>query len=303
MSEYKLTLLYKKGLDHKTRNFILLIIVLIITIAFSVTLTGNLKNRYTELNVEKAELRADLDRLVQQTERAEPLKEELNRLKEELFLTDKIIPSRNNPTTTLAYLFDVFKTYNNYLNFDFRHQASGHAPEDQELFYNRYAINGEENINRLFVFIDQFERQPALFTIESIDLASTDVEEQGKVNYSIEFNGYYTETGVPPEQIELKNLARRTIPYNIFYPRIHRPFVAEEDLELPDVDDLVIIGMTSDQLFVRDAKTAKVTSLETGDKVRYGSLHSIDWENQEAVFSISRTGLRELIRLEVNSKQ
>lgn len=297
MSEYKLTLLYKKGLDHKTRNFIVLLVILVLTNIYTYFYYQNMKERYDDYKVENTRLQSELDNITIQMSSEDQLRQDLKRLQEKLFLSDEVMPNDNNTTITLTHIFNIFRRYNNYMLFDFRHVSAGTSEHDKEVKYNRYSLTGSAFVNILYVFLDQLERQPAFYTIESLELSSNLPEERGKVNFNLEINAYYTETGIDADEIPLKRLKRRTIPYNIFYHRLHSPFLREREVELIDINDISIIGMTRNQVFIRNTLTGTIESLLVGDRVRFGVLHSIDWQKQEAVFRLSRTGLAEYIRI------
>ena len=299
MSEYKLTLLYKKGLDYKTRNFIILLCLLALTIVVSVLINKNLKRDFEKINVEKAKLRTELSIISGQLDSDGPLRARLIELREELFLTDTIMPNTNNSTITLSYIFDIFQKFRNSFYFNFRMIGSGQVESDKDVHYNRYNISGSAYVNLLFVFIDQLERQPAFFTIENIELSSSQPESQGKVNFSIELNAYYTKTGTSFDQIPLRDLRERNLIFNLFFPRVYDPFARddEHDDTLLDITDIIISGFTQDRVFIRNRKTDLLNVLYVDDPIKYGKLNQIDWHSQEVVFRINRTGLPQEIRL------
>jgi len=297
MNEYKLTQLYKRGLDHKNRNFIILFALLFFTVLISFLIQQNLLDKHQELLDEKEEIQNELASTQSLIQAEDELQDTIDNLEDKLALTDKVMPDFNNPSTTLSYIYDIFDKYNNYIDFDFWLNTSSTVQGDTDTRFNRYTMTGTSYINIFYSFIDQFVRQPKLITIENIDLAAQPAEEQGKLSFNIEFNAYYTDTGTPHDDIKLRNLTKRTIPYNIFFPRIYTPFVSERDKSLPDVTEIRIIGMTKDIIFYRNSITDKVERLSVGDRIRHGSMTEIDWPNQEAVFTINRTGLRETVRL------
>ncbi len=302
MSEYKLTFLYKKGLDYKTRNLIILIVLFVFTLASAILINRSLVNTFMILEAEKQKLDSELSTINQQIASAEPLRQRLSKLREELFLTDMIMPDKNNSTITLAYIFDIFNKYGNHFFFNYRVINSGKVDGDQEVGYNRYQISGEAYINLLYVFIDQFERQPAFFTIESIEFTSLPADKQGKVGFSIEVNAFFTSTGTDHTEIKLKDLKERKLVNNIFYPRIYEPFVIDSDefRELLDVSEIVVVGLTPDRVFIRNRRTGLVDVLYIDDPIRYGKLSSIDWNKQEAVFRINPSGLAEEVRIKIS---
>jgi Tfp pilus assembly protein PilO len=304
MSEYKLTYLYKRGLDYKTRNFLFFLVLLGLTIALFLASSNTLKKKQFRLKQEYTKIKQEYEMLSSQATSSAPLKEKLNELEEELALSDKTIPDKNDPTITLSYIFDIFRKYHNNFHFNFRIQDSGVLEDDKELSYNRYVLSGSAYINLLYVFIDQFERQPSLYTIESLELKSKNPESEGLVDFNIQIIAYYTQTGIPIAELTLKNLKVRRLPYNLFYPRIYDPYAnsTEEFYELVDVKTISVVGMTQDKLFIRNDKTGDIEVLYLNDRVQHGILYRIDWENQEAIFRINPTGLTEEIKLKIKSQ-
>ncbi len=300
MSDYKLTLLYTKGVDYKTRNFILLLTLLVLTVLSAFLINRNLTNRFTGLQTDKAELQQELSQMRYQVEQGSHLSDELIRMQEQHFLMDKIIPDSNNTTKTLSYIFSIFEQYRNHIDFDFRIIQSGQTESDQDLRFNKYEITGNAPLSRLYVFIDQFERQPVFFTVESLHIDSLPVTEEGQVRFAMTFIGYYTETGPSFAKIGMRPLTKRHLPYNLFYPRIHEPYLPEEDQAYPGVEDLEIVGLTRDQAYLRDRSTQSILTFEKGARVKYGFLDHIDWAKQDVVFRMNRVGLIEEYRLSKN---
>ena len=301
MGEYKLTFLYKKGLDYKARNLIFLIVILILIFVVVLLIGRNLRAQREVLLARNAELQRELSSIMSELAAEDALRAKLADLREEQFLTDKMMPDLNNSTLALTYFFDIFREYNTNFKFNYRIVNSGTVNDDKEVHFNRYEIQGQTYINLLYVFIDQLERQPAFYSIEAFEMGTLPPEERGMVTFNIELNAYYTPTGVPHDTIALKNLRERRLIYNIFYPRIHEPMKIETDefREMLDLSEIVIVGMTQERVFIRNRRTGNIEVLQVGDQIRYGRLQSIDWNNQEVVFRISPSGIAEEIRLQI----
>ena len=301
MGEYKLTFLYKKGLDHKTRNLIALVVILILIGVVVFMINKDLKTTKETLMAENATLQSELTQIMNELATEDVLRARLAELREELFLTDKVMPDLNNSTITLSYIFDIFWKYKNNFYFDYRIVSSGTVNEDKDVQYHRYALTGKAYMNLLYIFIDQLERQPAFYSIEAFELTSLPPENQGMVGFNIEFNAYHTKTGVPNEDIALKDLRERRLIYNLFYPRIYESLTidTEEFRQMLDLSDIFIVGMTQERVFIRNRRTNNIEVLHVGDQIKYGRLQSIDWNNQEVVFRMNPTGIAEEVRLQI----
>jgi len=233
----------------------------------------------------------------------ESLREQLEELKEEQFLSDKLMPDFNNTTITLSYIFDIFQKYSTNFHFNYMMDHTGVVEEDEDVHFILYNMSGYAYINLLYVFLDQLERQPAFYTIEKIELGTQPPEEQGKVSFNIDFKAYYAKDGaVPHEEVALKDLRERRLVYNIFYPRIHQPIDSDEIREKLDISEIMVVGMTQERVFIRNRRTGNIQVMYPGDEIRYGSLREIDWINQEVVFRISPSGLAEEIRLQIEAQ-
>ncbi len=303
MGEYKLTFLYKRGLDHKTRNVIVLFVILVLIVVIAILIGNKMKANREELLAHNAELQLELSNIMAELATEESLREQLAELKEEQFLSDKLMPDYNNTTITLSYIFDIFQKYSTNFHFNYRLVNTGEVEGDEDVHFIRYNMTGQAYINLLYVFLDQLERQPAFYTIETIELGTQPPEERGKVSFNIDFKAYYANDGaVPHEDVALKNLRERRLVYNIFYPRIHQPMDSEELREKLDISEIMVVGMTQERIFIRNRRTGNIQVMYPGDEIRYGSLIEIDWINQEVVFRISPTGLAEEIRLQIEAQ-
>jgi hypothetical protein len=138
-----------------------------------------------------------------------------------------------------------------------------------------------------------------LYTIDNLSIEEeivTDELIEGKtipnmVSFRMNLRAYFNKD--LPQTIEntnLRNLKPQYLVYNPFFKRIHEPRLDPDQELFANVDYIRIIGMTPEKIFVRTT-SEEIIILVPGDKVAYGYLDRIDWEEQSAIFKINRTGV------------
>ncbi len=213
----------------------------------------------------------------------------LKELEDQVQKESKIITRENDPTLTYKYLLDICDNFCPEVKFDFRFNLTGRV---ETTAYNTYTLNGNASIQALYTFLYQIESQFLLYIIDSIKL----LEETeggvstGKINFTIVLNAYYEEDAPEFKDIPFRKLKYRNVAYNPFYSRIHAPTPDEEEQGFIDTYSVVMIGLTPDKIFLRDA-VARIHVLSPGDKVAYGYLESINWDEQYAVFKLNEIGI------------
>jgi hypothetical protein len=295
--DYKLAT--KGRINKRTRNLIILIGIFVLISGLTYWNHQRLAKKQNALSQQKSNVSADLQESNNQLMRIDMVNEQLEKMKEEVFLNNKVMMKNDTPTQTLRYLFDIANKYAKFFHFDYGLSESGMETDDPNVFYNQYVITGKAFMNQIFSFLDQIERQSAFYTIESIALNLLDVNEKGKVQFSVELRAYFTSTGEEMSFIKLKKNKTRSLAYNPFYPRIHEPITSNdtEFLALLDVEAVSLVALSSERVFVKSQNNGIIKILNVGDRVRYGYLESIDWGKQEAIFSLNRFGIKERIRL------
>jgi Tfp pilus assembly protein PilO len=288
-------------LNKRTRNLIILIVILLLISGGTYWNYTRLADKQKKLMQEKTNVSNELNTSNNQLMRIDQVNEQLEKMREEVFLNNKIMMKNDTPTQTLRYLFDIANKYAKFFHFDYGLSESGMQTEDPNVFYNQYVITGKAFMNQIFAFLDQIERQSAFYTIESIALNTLDINEKGKVQFSIELRAYFTATGEEMTDIGFRGNKLRRLAYNPFYPRIHDPIKNNdrEFLSLVDIEAVDMVALSTERVFVKSQNNGIIKILNIGDRVRYGYLESIDWNKQVAIFSLNRYGVTERIRLSI----
>ncbi len=82
----------------------------------------------------------------------------------------------------------------------------------------------------------------------------------------------------------------KNIKYDPFYSRIHAPLPDEDEAGFLDINLAGMIGLTPNKVFMKD-QLGKIHILELGDRVAYGTLGSINWKEQLAIFQLNEIGI------------
>lgn len=287
-------------MNYAIRNTIILMILLIILVSGFVIANTRLSKERNLFNVQLTEITNNLKNLKLANPDYNDI-EELTINYQKMYKHDqrygKIIPETNSPTDSYLYLLDLIDKYSPNMDFDFRLRENSN---NDYAFFNRYEINGISNINSLYKLVSQIEKNIMLYTVENLEIMeemTTDPITENpifdQVSFNLSINAYYQEDIV--ETIlnkRIRTIASKSLPYNPFRTRIYAPKFDSEEEEFINIDYASVIGLTPDRVFLRN-DNEEIVTLQTGDKVAYGNLESIDWENQFVVFKINRTGITE----------
>ena len=215
----------------------------------------------------------------------EALKELETKVKKE----SKIIPQKNDPTITYQYLLDICDNFCPELKFDFVYNRLSRI---EDIDYYTFTITGTAPVRSFYSFIYQIERQYLLYIIESIKINEEfeDAISTGNVRFTLVLNAYFEESSPELGEIPFRKLKYKNIDYDPFYSRIHAPLPDEDEAGFLDINLAGMIGLTPNKVFMKD-QLGKIHILELGDRVAYGTLGSINWKEQLAIFQLNEIGI------------
>jgi len=203
----------------------------------------------------------------------------------------KRILKEENPTISYQYFMDICDNYCPNFNFNFTYNTS---IENTQTNYNSYELNGVSYILDIYKFIYQIEMQSPLYTIESLSIMDNIPQGAKTIGDTVEFNlklnAYFDQAGTEIQDIPMEVIRAPYISYNPFYFRIHYPVMNNENMKYIDVDAASLIALTPKNVIMSD-KSGNITKLTVGDKVAFGYLSGIDWENHSAVFRLNKIGI------------
>lgn len=276
-------------MPYKIRNTIVLAVILLIVIIGSVVSNSGSERKLEEVSKKNKELTARLSALKNQMQRVpgeEDLEKEIRELELQVSQFEKVIVKEDNPTITYNYLVQICRRFCPNMVFDFEPSGTG---EIQGTKYNDYLITGKVPFNSLYTFIYQIENQPKLYTIESLEMREQPVEEEA-VPFVFILRAFYDQSGIEPEDISIREIKVEEVKFNPFYPRIHPPVKIEEEEKYLNTEEAILVGLTPSIAFLKD-KNGRTLNLSTGDRVAYGYLSKINWEEQSVTFKINRIGI------------
>ncbi len=293
-NEYKIEASYYSGISKNKLNLIILSIFLSVLILVEFFTLRMVKHKANILEIQKNKYSKKLQSISNKIIAYDDTKKEYKKIKEESSFNNKIIPKKDTPTLSLNYFFDLTDRYSDYMHFDFALSDSGAVKVDKSVKYNKYVLTGKSYLNQIYNFLDQIERQPKFYTVESIALNALDADKRGKIEFSLELMAYYSQAN-NNEIPKIAKLHKRRLKFNPFYPRIHPPVLPKDSMfvSLLDINMAQLVALTDAQAFIKDLQTGLISSLKVGDKVKYGELDFIDWKQQRVVFKINRYGLTE----------
>ncbi len=279
-------------MSYALRNTLILSVLLILVfVGFllgnnsSVKKLNEIKTRYENNQKQLDELLAahpdikDHDRFI----------EALKELEEKVKRESKIIPQKNDPTITYQYLLDICDNFCPELKFDFVYNRLSKV---EDIDYYTFTITGTAPVRSFYSFIYQIERQYLLYIIESIKINEKfeDDISTGKVEFTLVLNAYFEETAPELGEVPFRKLKYKNVEYDPFYSRIHAPLPEEEEAGFLDINLAGMIGLTPNKVFMKD-QLGKIHILELGDRVAYGTLKSINWKEQLAIFQLNEIGI------------
>ncbi|MBN2460336.1 MAG: hypothetical protein JXB60_01915 [Candidatus Cloacimonetes bacterium] len=281
-------------MQYAVRNTIILaVLLLIVIVGFTISNTRQKKilEGYTS---QHEDLLRELDNLIKANpdyNNIEKIIKEYEQLKIKARETSKTIPRTNNPSVSYLYLLDLCDNFSPRIDFDFKMIENKQA----EVSYNLYSLNGTANIFAFYDFIYQLENQPMFYTIEALRLQEYLMEEEemtdrNMVEFELDIKAYYDSTSTEPEGFQFRELHYTNLDYNPFLTRVYEPAVDLEEEKFLNLDTSYMIGLTPEKVFLRDEREV-INIISPGDRVAYGYLDRIEWEEQAAVFKINKTGV------------
>lgn len=240
----------------------------------------------------------------------------LKDLEEKVKRESKLIPEKNDPTITYKYLLDICDNFCPDLKFNFVYNK---LSKIEDIDYYTFTIAGTAPVRSFYSFIYQIESQYLLYVIESMKINEEikDDNSTGNVRFTIVLNAYFEESVSEfedidtalevepeesvgePEEITFRKLKYKNIKYDPFYSRIHAPLPDEEEEEFLDIYSAGMIGLTPSKVFMKDL-IGRIHILELGDRVAYGTLRSINWKEQYAIFRLNEIGINKDTKIYLN---
>lgn len=290
-------------MSYALRNTLILMILLMLVLSFILYYNLTYSKDLKELNAVFQEKSTTLLNLINANpdyKDIELVTKEFEAMKRQQRETGKIIPKANTPADTYSYLLNICERYAKDVKFDFELIAANTVLENQtDIYYNIYSVEGVSPVNSIYTFLYNLEKQVMFYTIENLQLTEENESKIvdgdkttniSKVNFKLTLNAYYDTAGEDENLPPTRDLRYSRLAYNPFYSRIHEPNYKSEEEKFINIETCTLIGLTPEKVFLRDSEE-NVLVVSTGDRVAYGKLDRIEWDNQAAVFKLNETGI------------
>jgi len=288
-------------MNYALRNtLILLILLVLVVVGFLLGNTSSVKKLRVIKTIYASNQKQlnDLNAANPDMKDQELFVKALKDLEKKVQRESKLIPQNNDPTITYKYLLDICDNFSPDLKFNFIYNRLSQV---ENISYFTYTIAGKAPIRSFYSFIYQIESQYMLYVIESLKI-NEDVKDgisTGEVNFTIVLNAYFEETASELGEIPFRKLKYKNIAHDPFYSRIHAPMPDEKEQEFLDLYSAGMIGLTPNKVFMKD-QIGRIHILELGDKVAYGTLESINWKEQYAIFKLNEIGINKDKKIYLN---
>jgi len=284
-------------MQYAIRNTIVLAVLLLILIVGFAIVNTRQKKVKDDLAYQLQTLETQLENLKKSNpdyDNIDKIIERYEELQEKAKKTSKTIPVNDNPSLSYLYLLDICDRFSPLLDFDFEYVSS---EVNADISFNTYNLFGQADIFSFYDFIYHLENQPMFYTVESLELTESFPEDEDEefsdynlVNFNLDIKAYYDSTGTESAKIQFRDLSYSNLEYNIFKTRVYEPVVDIEEEQYINLDASYMVGLTPEKVFIRD-QNENINILAPGDRVAYGYLDRINWNEQIAIFKINKTGI------------
>ena len=165
----------------------------------------------------------------------------------------------------------------------------------------RVRLDGLGDYDSFYNFLMVLEQSKPITRVTDIRIAPTNNQtDLNEVQFEMNVQMYYARgnTNSDPEL-----LINTTVPprlYNPLYPLVHE--VPANTQNLPDVDQLQLIGLTVNGAYIID-QNREFMFLPTGSQVYLGRLSRVNPSQNSATFSLNRGGISDIVTVSVNQRQ
>lgn len=303
---------------YAKRNSITIGILLVVLIAIGVFWYSKENQKIKTLQIKNTELRQKLDGSIEIMKALESVESEYRALKEKWSFAPKQIVAAVEPSFSLYYFNWLVNNYKIPLEFDFELKDISNK---NDLLTFRFRLGGEGSYEDLYRFIWFTTKNPLLYQIESFSITqSKDVS--NLINFNMQISGFSLTQGPEAEQNfsvgMMKPVAENLQFYNAFKPlnQVQKPTPSEPifrrelpkikpiivDPSLVDIETAVLQAVANGRVYIKD-KNGKLLTMKPGQKVRLGTLKSINQKRSEVEFELEKNGGTKIVKLGLGDKK
>lgn len=264
------------------------------------------------------ELRQKLDGSNEIMKALEAVESEYRTLKEKWTFAPKQIVAADEPSFSLYYFNWLVNNYQIPLEFDFELKDIGNQ---NDLLTFRFLLAGEGSYQDLYRFIWFVTENPLLYQIESFSISQSK-EANDLIDFTMQIRGFSLTQGSDSEQdfnfAMMKPVAENLQFHNAFksLAQIPKPTTGEMtfrrdvpkikpitvDPNLVDIESAALQAVANGKAYIKD-KNGKLVTLKLGEKVRSGTLTTINQKKSEVVFTLDKDGVTKTVTLGLGYKK
>ena len=290
-------------MDRKTKNTILLIVILVLIIIAGGIYTfviqkGQISDR--EQKLKEINLNAyNTDDLIQQLLTLQKHAEELDSI---LSLRKYNVPVILRQSRFFDFVNKTSYSFspNSFVNIEYRAM-------EKEQHFNKfiYVLNGTATFNDLYKLIYAIEQSKELKKVTNVALSNfVNVDEEGYAHYLVNFrfeaSVYFSDNDrFASSNIKENRLTANPL-YDVFYPLIRNEIPPNVD-HLLDVQNAQLLALIPEGAFLASSD-GNTYLLWEGDEVYLGYLTEIDYQNSQVNFIMNKGGIIEKVTLSLVEK-
>lgn len=290
-------------MDRKTKNTILLAIILFVIILIGgiytfVVQNGQISDRekkLKEINVNAY----DTDDLIEQLLTLQKRAAELDSI---LSLRKYNVPVELRQSKFFDFVNRISFNFSphSFVNIEYR-------TVEKEEHFNKfiYGLNGTATFNDLYKLIYAIEQSKELKKVSNVALTNfVKVDEEGfahyLVNYKFDTSVYFSDNDRFASSSIKENRLTANPLYDVFYPLIRNEIPPNVD-NLLDVQNAQLLALIPEGAFLANAN-GDTYLLWEGDEVYLGYLTEIDYQNSQVHFIMNKGGIIEKVTLSLVEK-
>ncbi|MDZ7264320.1 MAG: hypothetical protein ONB16_07025 [candidate division KSB1 bacterium] len=258
-----------------------------------------------DLKAKNIELSKQLDGSMEIVQALNAVETQYQTLKMKWEQSPKKIIMADEPTFSLNYINWLVNNFNIPLDFDFE---LSHVSEDGDITNFAFLFTGEGSYYDLYRFIWLLSENPLLYQVETFNIRLAD-NSSSLLEFVLRIKGFALkqelDSGYQFSFDNVKPYVERVSFHDAFKPLTgsQRPrpvadmFKREAASVAPQIEEKGLLNimqcelqaLTHDRIYIRDNQ-GKLVTLRIGDRVRSGSLTSINRKKSEAEFTITSDG-------------
>ncbi len=287
-------------MSYTLRNSIVLATLLVLVAVGGFYWVGMYQSgRIDSLLEHKASLRTDLDNINSALSVYDITLAHVNRLKARWQGRSQVVPARDTPARTLAYIDGYLdRARAKSVSFDFMFTG---VTDHEDHSFNTYSLQGESRFEDLYGLIWHVENGQRFYAVDGLQIEYSEPERRTSrwdwIRFRIILSAYFVPESLVEDLPPLSESLADDQPGNPFLPLITQTLPSNRRGRL-DVDKARLTALTEDAAYLVD-RASKMHVLRQGDRVYLGLLDKIDMGGNRVEFLLNKGGIWERRTLRV----